>query len=528
MKRLKQSKSSKSNKFLSQIKSSFWIIILILFLAAIVRIVDISNESYWVDEILTIRQGQATASTLNLYLEGEMHMPLYIFLMWGWIHIFGISEIATRIFSAIFGIFSVYIIYLIGKKLFNKKIGIYSSLILALSPIAVYYSQEARLYSMFMFIVLLSFYTFILYLEKGERKYLIWYIIINILMLYTNIFAFVVLGIHALWVLIKNRLRLKEIVIALAISVLSLIPIIMRIAVQYSNFDKSDKSWLLPSIDKIIMMLIHYAGGIGLLIVECVIIILGIFFCRRKNKVINNNINTKNYTTKKTKNYNTKNKTGNTDAENKNNILILIAWAIIPIIMVFILSIIQPLYHERYLLFTLPAYILIISFYISEFKYSYQKILIILIILLSSYSLIIQHQNVDKDNWRSVSKFLKDNVKEDDYLLITPYYHQESLTYYYNSQCFEEIFMEHCNFVTKKIITINIGQNCCNSNTLVVDNNKFGDLLAKDDKLWLIQNRVWINNNATPYNYINTQKKLVSKHTFDAGFNSEIEVYEFE
>jgi len=504
VKQLKRSKSNKSTKFLSQIKKSTWIIIAILFLAGIVRIINISKESYWVDEILTVRQGQATLSTLSLYLKGEMHMPLYIYLSWAWIHAFGTLEFATRIFSAIFGVLCVYIIYLIGKKMFNERIGVYAALLLTLSPIAIYYSQEARLYSMFMFIVLLSFYMFIKYLEKGERKYLIWYIIINILMLYTDIFAFVVLGIHALYILIRNRNRLKEIFVALTISVLSLIPMIMTIILQYSNFDKSDKSWLLPSFGKIILMLIHYCGNIMLFITFLIISIIGIVIYTRHVK---NQSNKKNII---------------------NNLTLLIIWAIIPIITVLILVVIQPLFNERYLLFTLPAYILIIAFVISQFKIKYQNILLILILILSTCALVIQYQTTNKDNWRGTAQFLKDNVKEGDYLLITPYYHQESLTYYYNPQCFKEIFMEHCNFVTKNIITINIGQNCCNKDTLVVDNNKFGDLLAKDRKVWLIQNREWINNNATPYNYINTQKKLISKHIFDAGFGSKIEVYEFE
>jgi uncharacterized membrane protein len=511
-------KSNKFIKFLTLIKLSTWILLGILILSGLVRLIGIAKESYWVDEILTVRQGQTTLSTLDLYLKGEMHMPLYIFLLWGWIHIFGTSEVATRIVSAIFGVLCVYVIFLLARRMFTEKVGIYSALLLALSPLAVYYSTEARLYSMFMLLVLLSFYFFISYLELNKRKYLIWYIIINILMLYTDIFAFVVLGIHALWIIFKNRTYLKQIFIALIISIATLIPIITNILLQYSNFDKSDKSWLVPAMDKLLLMLIHYAGSIILLILWVLVIIFGLFCYKNKSfNMLNICIFNK---TKKT----LKKQTTKTDS----NLFILAIWLIIPIVAVYVLSIIQPLFNERYLLFTLPAYILLVVFFISQFKLKYQNIILILIIILSMYTLIIQYKTTNKDDWKNTAQFLKDNVKNDDYLLITPYYHQESLTYYYNQQCFKEMFMEHCNFVTKKIITINIGQNCCNKDTLVVDNNKFGELITKNNTFWLIQNREWINNNATPYNYILTQKKLVSKHQFDAGFGSKIEVYEFE
>ncbi len=524
MKLLKKSNSSKQFMFLKKIRLSTWIIIGILLLSCAVRIIGIAKESYWLDEAISVKQAQASSVNLIELVKVEMHMPLYLYLSRGWNDLFGVSEFSLRMLSLIFGVLAVYVIFLLGKRMFNERVGIYSALLLALSPIAIYYSQEARLYTIFMFIVLLSFYMFISYLKYDKFKYLLFYLLVNILMLYTNIFAFVVLGIQALWVLFKNRKYLVSISIAIALSILALMPIILNILLNYSNYNYVEKNWMFPSIDKIWMMLVHYASGILIFFIIMFVVIFGLRIYLKKSKFILKNVfKISGFNVKSAVNVNDK-------SEISNSLLMLFFWVIVPIIFVWLLFIVQPLFHERYLLFTLPAYILLLAFSISQFKSKYRTGIIFVLVLFSIYAIFVQYQTVNKDDWRTASEFLKNNVKPTDYLLINPYYQQDPLTYYYNYPCFNEAYSEHCNFVKKNIITINIGSTCCNYDTKVVDNNNLGELISSDKntKVWLIENREKINNNATPYNYLNIQKKLISTSQFDGGFDSKIIIYEFE
>jgi uncharacterized membrane protein len=109
------------------------------------------------------------------FLPGDFHPPLYYILMKYWVAIFGNSEISLRIPSIIFGLATIYMIYLIGKKIFSEKTGLLTSILLATSGLAIYYSQEARMYMMAAFLVSAAFYLFL------ERKWIIFSLVLMLI-----------------------------------------------------------------------------------------------------------------------------------------------------------------------------------------------------------------------------------------------------------------------------------------------------------------------------------------------------------
>ena len=82
------------------------------------------------------------------------HFPF----LWLWVRIFGWSEFWVKLPFALMGIGSIYLIYLIGKQWFNRKVGLFSAAFFAVSQFTVFYSQLARPYSAGLFFVLLMAY----------------------------------------------------------------------------------------------------------------------------------------------------------------------------------------------------------------------------------------------------------------------------------------------------------------------------------------------------------------------------------
>ena len=133
----------------------------ILLIGTILRLISV-NQSLWLDEATSALVARMSIPDISTkFLPGDFHPPLYYIILKYWSNIFGTSEIALRIPSIIFGIITVYIIYLIGKKLFDKKVGLLSSLLLATSGLHIYYSQEARMYSLATMLVSASIYFFL-------------------------------------------------------------------------------------------------------------------------------------------------------------------------------------------------------------------------------------------------------------------------------------------------------------------------------------------------------------------------------
>ena len=75
--------------------------------------------------------------------------------LWFWVRVFGWSEFWVKLPFALMGIGSVYLVYLIGKQWFNRKVGLFSAAFFAVSQFTVFYSQLARPYSAGLFFVLL-------------------------------------------------------------------------------------------------------------------------------------------------------------------------------------------------------------------------------------------------------------------------------------------------------------------------------------------------------------------------------------
>lgn len=135
------------------------LIFLVLAIAFFVRILPL-NQSYWLDESINVRAVKNFSLTelVTSYSLGDFHPPLFHLILKSWTIFFGYTEVATRMLSVIFGLVTVYFTYLIGVQIWgNKKIRIgqgaielhiLPAFLLATSGLHIYYSGEARMYSL--------------------------------------------------------------------------------------------------------------------------------------------------------------------------------------------------------------------------------------------------------------------------------------------------------------------------------------------------------------------------------------------
>lgn len=189
-------------------------LMVILFLGLILRLINL-GQSFWLDE-----GAQVIESSRSLWqqfdLAADFHPPLYHLLLHFWM-LLGKSEVIIRIPSVLFGVLSVFLIYKIACRLGSKNAGFLAALFLAVSPYHIWYSQEARPYSLFIF--LSSLLTF-LWIRK------IWkiYTVVAILLLYTHYFASFVLLSHLVATFIFDKKSLKMLVFSLFLSLIAFLP----------------------------------------------------------------------------------------------------------------------------------------------------------------------------------------------------------------------------------------------------------------------------------------------------------------
>jgi len=130
---------------------------IILIIASILRLISL-NQSLWLDEAVQIWASRdfSLADLLTKYLPQDFNPPAYHLLLHFWIKIFGSAEAGVRLLSVFLALGSICLIWQIGKKLKMAKAGQLAALFLATSPLHIYYSQEARMYMLACFSVLLA------------------------------------------------------------------------------------------------------------------------------------------------------------------------------------------------------------------------------------------------------------------------------------------------------------------------------------------------------------------------------------
>ncbi|MEK7497631.1 MAG: glycosyltransferase family 39 protein, partial [Patescibacteria group bacterium] len=137
-------------------------IVIALILGLLLRLISL-NQSFWLDEATsaTVVKTLSFGDIVNKFAPGDFHPPLYYFALKVWSLSFGVNEIWARLLSVLFGLCTVYLVYLIGKSLKSRTLGTIAAILIATAPLHVYYSQEARMYSMETFLVSLAVYLFI-------------------------------------------------------------------------------------------------------------------------------------------------------------------------------------------------------------------------------------------------------------------------------------------------------------------------------------------------------------------------------
>lgn len=176
---------------------------MILLLAFALRVFQLDTQSIWYDEGLSIYLAQQTpAEAISLSATTD-HPPLHTLLLGGWIQLAGNSDFAVRFLSVSFGILAVALTYALGARL-ARRVGLIGAGLLALSPLAVYYSQETRGYTLLMALILIATVA-AASLLRGDRRQRMWaaYIASMVGALYTHYFAaFAWAAINVTWLLL--------------------------------------------------------------------------------------------------------------------------------------------------------------------------------------------------------------------------------------------------------------------------------------------------------------------------------------
>lgn len=195
------------------------VLVLILSIAFALRIAGIAQQSIWYDEGLSIYYARGSVGEVISSISASEHPPLHSLVLALWMALFGDSELSVRLLSAWWGILAVALTYRLGRRL-HPASSVLAALFLAVSPLAIWFSQETRGYTMALALTtaavdvawgLLPNASSDLDPRDPHRqrwpRYLL-YVVLATAALYTHLYsAFVLVALNVAWVIHQNGTR---------------------------------------------------------------------------------------------------------------------------------------------------------------------------------------------------------------------------------------------------------------------------------------------------------------------------------
>lgn len=209
----------------------------LFFIGLTLRLLSVS-ESLWHDEAIaaqTVIQLSPTEYFSN-FLRSDFHPPLYYFIQKLLYLIFGQSEIIFRLPALLSGLAIIYVSYLIILKINSHQNKLLLFSIITTSPLLVYYSLEARPYSLTVLVVLINYLCLIKLRKKITSAVSIWYFLTGVIIIYLNYLAyfylFISFSILIIGLVKQRKIFSKFILFPIFGFVLSSAPIILIITSQ--------------------------------------------------------------------------------------------------------------------------------------------------------------------------------------------------------------------------------------------------------------------------------------------------------
>jgi mannosyltransferase len=166
-------------------------------------------QSLWYDEGFSVYLARMEVGEITARTASDIHPPFYYYLLHFWIKLAGSTEFSLRFLSAIFGVLTVPLIWAAGKRFVGENTGLLAAALVSISPLFLWYSQEARMYTLVTLLCLLSTYVLLRAMQSKGRASVLWavYVLANVIAVYTHFYAFFVLAFQFLFFLAWGLVR---------------------------------------------------------------------------------------------------------------------------------------------------------------------------------------------------------------------------------------------------------------------------------------------------------------------------------
>jgi uncharacterized protein (DUF2141 family) len=398
-------------------KPQFWWCI-IIFASFLVYFTGISHESIWWDEAFSAFMAEHTSSEIMHFIPTDNHPPLYYLLLHLAVSVFGNSAWALRLPSVLGAIGLVALGAGPVRRILGNKTALLFSGLTLLTPVILIYAHEARMYSLTNFsVTACALFGFLAVRDNKSNDwvlfglfslssaYLHYYGLIAAF--FANLFLFV-------WILLKNRSRLKSYFTMASIVCLGYIPWIRVLLQQIQNVSKG--FWVSSvSLEGIFNALIQpfaykeifppvTSGMVILLLLSLTVVVIGLVLVYREKEY-----------------------------DKKSFAFFLLAtYAFTFITPIIISQFSRPIFYERYIIVLDGLFLLLLSLGFSLLPHKWLQISsLVIYALLNTFTIKDIYTQYFNYPMKEVAAYLRDEIKPGDLIITSEQYSMGPALYYF-------------------------------------------------------------------------------------------------
>lgn len=320
----------------------------LLLLAAVLRTFHLGAQSMWFDEAARLLVARGDVLAIVRETGGDTLPPLFHLMMHFWGQL-GWGDFYLRVPSALAGVLLVAAAAALGRAMFDNRTGLVTAFIVAVMPYQVFHSQQANLYAWLALLSGLQVLFFWLAIGDGRRAWFGGYVLSAVAGMYIHYYAVLVTVILNAWLLLALRLaagkryrrRWSKVLAADAFIVLLSLPFVAYFVRGLSQV--GGEFWLTrPNVaaplSTLFLFTVSYSlSGIAaalafvLTLALLALVLLELAYAYRRH------------------------------AEQRPALLLLLLLAFLPILLIFLVSQVTPVYLDRTLIICTPAYALLLG-----------------------------------------------------------------------------------------------------------------------------------------------------------------------
>jgi uncharacterized membrane protein len=389
-------------------------LLMVTWVAFFLRAATLANQSLWRDEVDAIRFSSWSLPELAAGLVQVSHNgPLYFLLLSFWRTFTGNSEYALRFPSAGFGVLLIPLGYALARRLgLSRRAGLLTGLLLTTSPYLLWYSQEAKMYTMLTALVGVAFLAYLKALAGGGRWWAV-FVTATSLSFYTHILAplmlivYVVVGLGHVG---PARRRWRGWLVSMALLTGPYLPLAWWQAPRLVRGYASGHQFY-PLSEEVYLLLQLYSRGLirfaGLLPVIAALFLLlaGLFLSIPPARRVQ-----------------------------FNSRAVLAAWLLIPPLAVYLISLRVPVFEDRYLIYITPAFYLLLAAGLTKLRRHWRWLAALGLgtaLLVNGLGLHLQQRQPIKADFRAAAAWLAAQPAAPNAIMVQIPYLQHTLNYYY-------------------------------------------------------------------------------------------------